>query len=78
MEKCDGKSFNYGGNINVVSDLCTGSSYYFGPFSAGSNTVQVTVTDNSMTGTKDYRLFIVQQVSGFTYQYNAPQITITY
>lgn len=78
IKKCDGTNFNYGGNINVVSDLCTGSSYYFKPFSSGSKTVQLTVTDNDMASKKDYYLFIVQQVSGFTYQYNAPKITVTY
>lgn len=80
IKKCDGTSFNAGGNMNVVNLLCGGAgavSYGFGSFSAGANTVQLTITDNDMTGSKAYVPFIVQGASLDIY-YSAPTIVVTY
>ncbi|WP_158638410.1 choice-of-anchor D domain-containing protein [Panacibacter ginsenosidivorans] len=78
IKKCDGSAFNYGGHLNVVSDLCSGVSFVFGAFSAGSKSFQMTFSDTYMSGTKTYYPFIVQEVNSFTYQYAAPKISITY
>lgn len=80
IKKCNGTTFNAGGNINVVNLLCGGPgsvSYGFGPFSAGSSTIQLTITDNNMVGSKAYVPFIVQGASS-NILYSAPTIVITY
>ena len=77
IKKCNGTAFNAGGNFNVVSGLCSGVSYGFGSFNSGFNTIQMTITDNNMTGTKTYWPFIVQGTS-LNILYTAPPIIITY
>lgn len=77
IKKCNGTAFNAGGNFNVVSGLCTGVSYGFGSFNSGFTTIQMTITDNNMTGTKTYWPFIVQGTA-LNILYTAPPILITY
>jgi C1A family cysteine protease len=77
IKKCNGTAFNAGGNFNVVSGLCTGVSYGFGSFNSGGTAVQMTITDNNMTGTKTYWPFIVQGTS-LNILYTAPPIIVTY
>lgn len=77
IKKCNGTAFNAGGNLNVVSDLCSGVSYAFDSFTSGSKTVQITITDNNMTGVKSYYAFIAQG-SNFNILYTAPPIIVNY
>lgn len=81
IKKCDGTSFNAGGNLNVVNLLCGGTgavSYGFGPFSAGVYSFQMTITDNNMVGSKAYVPFIVQGTAPNYIYYSAPTLVITY
>lgn len=80
VKKCNGTAFNAGGNINVVNLLCGGSgavSYGFASFSAGVSTIQLTITDNNMVGSKAYVPFIVQGASLNIY-YSAPTLVVNY
>lgn len=77
IKKCNGSAFNAGGNVNIVSGLCTGVSYGFGSFNSGNMTFQITATDNNMTGTKIYYPFIIQGTS-LNILYSSPPIIVSY
>jgi hypothetical protein len=79
LKKCNGTAFSAGGSMHIVYSLCAG-----GPtigsrtFFTGDVTVQHTVTETNMTGTKIYYVYTLQSGSSNNIYYHAQPITVTY
>jgi hypothetical protein len=76
IKKCNGTTFSNGGNLYVMSDLCASTTPYNSvvTFNAGQSTSQLTITENNMTGTKNYYV-VISQAAGYS---TSPVIQITY
>jgi hypothetical protein len=79
LKKCNGAGFNTGGSMHIVHSLCAG-----GPtlgsrtFFTGDVTVQHTITETNMTGTKVYYVYTLQSGSPNNILYYAQPILVTY
>lgn len=74
IKKCDATTFNSSGTFMITNGTCTATVYGTISFQAGQSTYQITINDNSMSGTKTYYA-LIDQTAG---QSICPPIQISY